>query len=202
MRISHPTLTQGPALKAQANSAFTLAEMMLASGIFSMLVAGLVSAQVFGLKMYVISDAKMTVGADARRVLNNVRDEIRGGKLLYVGNGDNHSFNLLPDNSPRIGNALRVCATTDTNSYVYYYVDTNQCCLSRMVSSNSLVTVIARNVTNQFAFRAEDFQGNALTNYVNNRVINMTLQVLESGWGGTMGQFYQLQTRIARRAIE
>ena len=185
----------------KAAGAFTFLEMMVTMAIFSVLVTATVSSQILGLRMYSAVDAKLTVTADARRVLDNVQGEIKSGKLLFVGNGNSCSFSLLPDSAPRIGNALRICPTTDTNSYIYYFLDTDNC-LKRMVSGDSGVYVVAHNVTNQVVFQAEDFQGNVLTNYENNRVINMTLQVAQIAGGGLVSQNYPLQTRIARRAIE
>jgi prepilin-type N-terminal cleavage/methylation domain-containing protein len=188
--------------------AFTLSEVMVVMAIFSTLVLTIVSAQVYGLRMYTISETKLTVSADARVALNRIRDEIRSGKLLYVGNGDENekNFQFIADNSPHQGNALRICATTDTNRYVYYYVDTNQFTLNRKYSGRDVVQVLARNITNQIVFRAEDFQGNVLTNYVNNRVIRMSLHFYQreyaaNGSGG-LYDYYQLQTKIARRTRE
>jgi len=182
--------------------AFTLAEILVVMAIFSMVVAATISSHLFGLKLYRISDAKLTVTADARRVLDHVRNEIWTGKLLYVGNGNAASFTLIPDLRPHVGNALKICPTTDTNTFVVYFWDAADCTLKRTASSNNLVQVIARNVTNQFVFRAEDFQGNAVTNYQNNRVISMVLQVRQPEWSGTIFEYSQLQTRVARRAIE
>ena len=182
--------------------AFTLAELLVAMAIFSMVVAATVSSQLFGLKMYRISDAKLTVSADARGVLNHLREEVWTGKLLLVGNGDSSMFTLVTDNTPHIGNALKICATTDTNSFVYYYLDANDSALKRMVSSNAQIQTIARNVTNLVVFRAEDFQGNTLSNYLNNRVIRMQLQMRQAEYFGGQSEFYQLQTRLARRAID
>ena len=67
--------------------AFTLPEILVVVAIFSLLVAATVSAQIFGLRMYRISETKLTTTANARRALNFIRDEIRSGKQLYVGNG-------------------------------------------------------------------------------------------------------------------
>ena len=182
--------------------AFTLAELLVAMAIFSMVIAATISSQLFGLRMYRISDAKLTVSADARVVLNHLREEVWTGKLLLVGNGNSSTFSLVADNTPHIGNALKICATTDTNSFVYYYLDAADSALKRMVSSNAQVQVIARNVTNVVVFRAEDFQGNTLSNYLNNRVIRMQLQMRQAEYFGGQSEFYQLQTRLARRAID
>jgi hypothetical protein len=181
---------------------------MTVLAIFSVLVVATVSSQLFGLRMYRLSASKLTLTANARGALNRIRDEVRSGKLLYVGNGDDSSFAFVPANTPHIGNSLKICATTDTNSYVRYYLDADDSCLKRIVSGSGQAEVVARYVTNELVFRAEDFQGNALTNYQNNRVINITLHFCQRAYPlttvGTSGVYenYRLQTRIARRAIE
>lgn len=191
--------TPGP---AKARGAFTLPEIMITLAVFGLVVMATVSSQICGMRLFQISDTKLRIATDARQTLNHLRDEIWSSKLVYVGNGSSNSFSFIPDNHPHIGNALRICATTDTNSYVYYFFDTNSACLMRMVGSNSLMTVIARNVTNQFVFSAEDFQGNTLTNYLNNRVIKMDLEMFQPEFFGSVAEYYHLQTRVTQRAIE
>lgn len=181
---------------------------MTVVAIFTLLVAATVSAQVFGLRMYRISETKLTATAGARSVLNRLQNEIRSAKLLSIGNGDASSFAPVPDNTPHSGNALKICTTTDTNSYVCYFWDATDSSLKRTASGNSLVQTVANNITNQLVFQAEDFQGNVVTNAQNNRVIKMTLQFYQRQYplagaaNGGMYDYYQLQTRIARRAIE
>lgn len=193
-----------------AAGGFTLPEMMTAMAIFSLLIGAVVSSQVFGLRLYKISETKLTNTGEARQAFNRVRNEIWSGKILRVGNGDAYSFNLLADGTPHVGNALRIYPTTDTNNYVYYYVDAADTCLKRMVSGSKKIEVVADYVTNSIAFQAEDFQGNIRSNYAVNRiVIRMNLQFYQheyavaqlknSGW---LGDYYQLQTRVARRAID
>ncbi len=182
--------------------AFTLAEMMIAMAIFSLVLAATLSSQLFGLRMYRIADAKLTVSTDARAVLNHLRGEIWTGKLLLVGNGNSSAFTLVADNTPHCGNALRICPTTDTNNFIYYYLDAVDFSLKRMVSSNAQIQTVARNVTNLVVFRAEDFQGNTLSNYLNNRVIRMQLQMRQAEYFGGLSEYYQLQTRLARRVID
>jgi len=183
-------------------------ETMTAVGILSLLVAAIVSSQVFGLRMYKISETKLSTTAEARSALNRVRSEIWSGKLLYVGNGDAYSFTLAPANSPQRGNALKVCPTENTNNFVYYYVDSNDTCLKRMVSGSKQIEVVADYVTNRLAFQVENYQGNVASNYFkNNRVIRMNLQFYkrEYAYGkgsNSLGESYKLETRVARRAID
>ena len=184
------------------NRAFTLTELMTVMAIFSLVIAGTISAQIFGLRMYRLSDSKLTVSADARRALNTVRSEIWAGKLLYVGQGDSAAFTLIDNSAPHAGNALKICATTDTNNFVCYFLDAGDACLKRRSTSDGVVQILARNVTNALVFQAEDFQGNVVTNNQNNRVIKMALQIYKPAFGSATAEYYQQQTRVARRAIE
>ena len=198
----------GSAASLDCIAAFTLAEMLITIAVFALLVAATVSLQLFASHTYTIAQTKLAATDSGRRALNQVRDEIRSGKLLYVGNGNASSFSLLAGNAPRIGNALRICPTANTNTFTYYYLDTNSCCLNRMVSSNTSVEVISWYITNSLVFQAEDFQGNVVTNDVNNRVIRVTLQYyrweypLTQLGAGCMYDYFQVQTRMARRLIE
>ena len=223
MKLLPPLQSRRTPLLATAARAFTMAEMMTVVGIFSLLAAATVSSQLFGLRLYSITGVKLTVDGAARSALGRVRDEIRSGKLIYVGNGDSSSFTVAADNSPQAGNALKICATTDTNSYVYYFMDATNSRFKRMVSSNSFVQVVASHITNQLVFQAEDFLGNVVTNHQNNRVIRVTMEFYQPVFpsaptansaltaqsaGGAqptnsgMYEQFRLQTRVARRAIE
>jgi len=208
MKLMLHLQSQRSPVPGSAVRGFTLTELLTVVAIFSLLVAATVSSQIFGMRLYRISEAKLAVTADARGTLDRVRDEIRSGRLLYVGNGDSASFRLVADKLPQTGNALRICATTDTNRYVHYHLDAGNSCLTRTVSGDDSVEVIANHVTNQLVFRAEDFQGNVVTNSQNHRVIRMTLQFhrweFPAARAGSDGLYesYQLQTRMARRATE
>jgi type II secretory pathway pseudopilin PulG len=189
-------------------SAFTLTEILIASALFGLVIVGVVYTHVFGLKMATLTNSKLTATENARRALNRVRDEIRSGKILYVGNGDGATFSPIAANSPHVGNALQIYRTVNTNTYVRYYLDAADQSLKRKTSVNGEVEEIASYITNQMVFRAEDHLGNALTNDQNNRVIKMTLEfyqwefpVTRAG-GGNYFDYYRLQTRISRRAIE
>ena len=202
MKLSLKTFVQIKPSAVRTVRAFTLVEMMVAMAIFSMVIAATVSSQLFGLRMYRISDAKLSVSGDARVVLNHLREEVWTGKLLYVGNGNSSAFTLVADNTPHCGNAIRICPTTDTNNFIYYFMDSADSSLKRMVSGSAQIQTVARNVTNLVVFRAEDFQGNTLSNYLNNRVIRMQLQMRKPEYFGGLAEYYQLQTRLARRAID
>ena len=188
--------------------AFTLPEIMSVMALFSLLLLALISSQIMGIKMYRISESKLTATASGRRALDQVRDEIRSGKVLLVGNGSSSTFTPSADNQPNIGNAVQIYATTNTNTFVRYYLDANDDRLKRVKSGSTNVQVIANYVTNDIAFRAENFRGQVLTNNQNNRVIRMVLEFYQWEFPvatvGTNGlyDYYRLQTRITRRTIE
>jgi len=197
-----------PSLLRPGTRAFTLNEILTVVAIFGLLVLATVASQLFGLRMYQISQSKLTITAGARSVLNHARDEIRSGKYLYIGAGTSGSFTPVSGNNVQAGNALKICATSDTNSYVYYFRDDGDSCLKRRVSGSTETQVLARYVTNEVVFQAEDFEGNILTNALNNRVVKVTLQFLQPEYPvasmahGGKYNCYQLQTSISRRSID
>jgi type II secretory pathway pseudopilin PulG len=187
--------------------AFTLAEMMVAMAIFSLVVISVVYSHLFGLKMFNVTSTKLIASHGARAALNHVRDEIRSGKILYVGNGSSSTFTLVATNTPRQGNALQIYPTSDTNNFVRYFRDPADQKLKRKTSASSMVEVVASYITNQVVFYAEDFQGNPMTNDINTRIIKMGLDFCQ--WelpstqvSGGYFDYYRLQTRITRRVIE
>jgi prepilin-type N-terminal cleavage/methylation domain-containing protein len=191
-----------------AGRAFTLPEIIIVMAIFSLVIAGLISAQIFGMRMLTISETKLSATATGRRALNAVRDEIRAGKILVVGNGNNSTFTPIADNTPQIGNALQIHPTTNTTNFVRYYLDPAEERLKRVVSGSSNIQVVANFVTNELPFAVEDFRGNVLTRNRNNRVIRLNLEFYQWGFpiasagSGGMYDYYHLQTRISRRTIE
>ena len=191
-----------------SRSAFTLGELMTALGLFSLVVIGVVYSQLFGMRMFNVTSTRVAASDNARKVLNRVRDDVRSGKLLYVGNGGSAGFTNIPQNGLRQGNALQIYPTTASNVFVRYYLDVATQSLKRTTSGTGQVQVLAPYLTNQIAFVAEDFGGHTLTNDQNNRVIKMVLDfyqwefpVAQAG-AGAFYDYYHLQTRLTRRTIE
>ena len=141
MKLSLKTFVQIKPSAVRTVRAFTLVEMMVAMAIFSMVIAATVSSQLFGLRMYRISDAKLSVSGDARVVLNHLREEVWTGKLLYVGNGNSSAFTLVADNTPHCGNAIRICPTTDTNNFIYYFISDFFNCTSSPIQYRTLFRI-------------------------------------------------------------
>lgn len=192
----------------QPRAGFTLTEMMTAMAIFSLVTTAVVYTHIFGLQLFNISATKLSASANARAALNAVREDIRSAKVLYVGNGTAQSFTRAATNQPRQGNAVQIFPTTNTASYVRYFLDPNSQNLMRVTSASPNPTVVARFLTNRITFAAEDYAGNVLTNDQNNRVIRMSLEfyqwefpVAHAG-AGAYYDYYRLQTRVTRRTIE
>jgi prepilin-type N-terminal cleavage/methylation domain-containing protein len=188
-----------------SRSAFTLTEIMVAMAIFSLVIVSVIYSHVFGMRMYNVTTTKLNASDQARSALNHVQDEIRAARLLYVGNGTASSFTQVSADNPRAGNSVQIYPTTDTNTFVRYYVDAQDLALMRKTSDGQLDR-ISNFVTNQIAFRAEDYKGNALTNDLNNRIIKMTLEFRQWEFSSTRAagnyyDYYCLQTRITRRKV-
>lgn len=195
-------------LRLQNRHAFTLPEMLIALSLFSVLMAGMLGSHLFGLRLYRITETKVSATGAARTALNQVRDEIRAGKMLLVGNGNAAGFTAIGNNTNQIGNALQIYPTTDTNRFVRFFLDTDDNSLKRFTSNDGRLSVVASYITNRLVFSAEDHQGRVLTNSQNNRVIRLTLEFYQwefpiaTAGDGAMYDYYRLNTRITRRTIE
>jgi prepilin-type N-terminal cleavage/methylation domain-containing protein len=185
---------------------FTIAEIMTSMAIFSLVILGVLYSHLFGLRVFNISATRLGASQYSRVALNRVNEDIRSGKLLYVGNGSSTGFTNLAVNNPRIGNALEIYPAAGTNVFIRYFMDSGAQEFKRFDSVSGNVQVIAPFVTNQMVFSAEDYAGNSLTNDQNNRIIRLDLDFYQ--WEFPVAQVgayynsYHLQTRIARRNIE
>ena len=206
---------------------FTLVEMVTTVGVFLFVFTGvLVAVQLFGLRIYTLAATKLVATAGGRKALNQIRDDIREGKMIYVGNCSSavsSSFQLISTNAPQQGNALIIYPTTNLTWYSVYYLDFNTNPLisytNRLIQfnvSNSVTTTYTKTlaiyVTNRIVFDARDFQNNIVSNEqcLDNRLlIEVTMQF--SQWEYPIAKvgpintwnaydYYQLRTRVFRRA--
>jgi len=203
-------LTQSPDREmSRRTRAFTLTELMVTMALFSVVMAALFSAHLMGMRMRRVTETKLSATADARKSLNFVRDDIRMAKSLAVGTGTASGFTLIPDLSQQIGNSVQIYATTNTNSFVRYYIDAAGQSLMRVSSTNKTPQLIADSITNRLAFTAEDFQGTVLTNSQKTRVIRMALEFYQREYAlgkntnaTAQWDYFRVQTRMTRRAID
>jgi type II secretory pathway pseudopilin PulG len=199
---------------------FTLVEMVITVGVFLFIFVGvMVAVQIFGLRIYTLAATKLVATAGGRQALNQIRDQIRQGKMVYVGNCSspiNSSFALIGTTNSQQGNALIIYPTTNTTSYSIYYLDTSTT-TNRLIQfnvSNSVTTytkLLAKYVTNQIVFDMEDWQTHIVTNEqsLDNRLlVRVTMQFSQweyplafvGGVGLNAYDYYQLRTRVFRRA--
>ena len=199
---------------------FTLAEMLITVGVFLFIFTGvMIGIQIFGLRIYTLAATKLVATTGGREALNQIRDQIRGGKIIYVGNCSHpiySSFQLITNTMPQQGNALIVYPSTNTTWYSIYYLDTSTTTnnLIQFNVSNNATTytnILAQYITNNIVFDMENWQGIIVSNeqVLDNRLlVRMTMQFSEweypIAYVGTNGlnayDYYQLRTRVFRRA--
>jgi type II secretory pathway pseudopilin PulG len=199
---------QPQARRRARQRAFTLTEIMVTMGILMMVMAAVIYGHIAGLKMYGYTKAKLGASEMARSAINNLVAEIRTCKRVQVGNGDLTSFAFVADGQEQKGTAVQIYPTLDTNVWIRYYLD-NSAKLLRTTNGTSVREIVAEFITNKVVFAAEDATGAVLTNNVNNRVVSMTLQfyqiqypITPVGTPGAYFDFYQLRTKVTRRALE
>ena len=193
--------------RAAARRAFSLAELLVTMAV-SLFVIGMVMATyAYSFKMMHIVRPKLSATDEARNTLSKVINEVRMASTVRVGSGSAAKFTEAPMNQRQIGNSIEVYSSNNTNNFVRYYWDPNEYALKRFSNADGTVTVMARYVTNQLVFAAEDYAGNVLTNSLNNRVIALTLHfsqiqhpIMPVG-PGYHYEHYKLQTRITRRTL-
>jgi hypothetical protein len=137
--------------------------------------------------------------------------------MVYVGTCSSaigSSFQQLT-NVAQQGNALIVYPTTNTTAYSVFYLDTSTTTnnLVQFNVSNNVTTytkTLASYITNQIVFDARNWNNNIVTNEqsLDNRLlIEVTMQfsqweypIATVGGGVNAYDFYQLRTRVFRRA--
>jgi type II secretory pathway pseudopilin PulG len=195
--------------QARCAAAFTLTELVVTMAIVLLVLAGATASHLFGARLYQITKVKLGANDDARRALSTLIEEVRSAKIVKVGTGDAASFAEMPLDTPQQGTALQIHATTNTNVFIRYFWDPADQSLKRTTSSDAgAVTVVAHYISNSLVFSAEDPLGNVLSNNQNNRVIGVLLQFYQIEYPvvsigpGQHYDYYQLRTRITRRALE
>ena len=198
-------------------SAFTLVEMMMSVWIYLFIFIGvMIAIQIFALRVYTLAATKLSATTGARKTLNNIRDTIREAKTLQVGNWSNSAFAAISGTNAAQGNALEIYPTTNTVPYTIFYLDTstatNYLQEYTVTGTSTNLTTVASYITNSLIFDAEDFQTNIIANNPkNNQVYRMTLQFKQWEYpiafvGTNVGLneygYYQLRTRVCRRALD
>ena len=216
-------------LRRRHHSGFTLVEMMFSSGIYMFVLVGVVVAiQIFALRIYTLAATKITATQGSRKALNQIRDDIRQGKLLQVGQADNTGrFTAISGTNGAVGNALQVFQTTNLAApFSLYYLQTNtingmssNCLIFISVSAASVTNKVnlACYLTNTDIFAAESWDNwptgpitPTTNNVYNNQIYAVKFQFYQweypiavvGGIGLNSYDYYQLRTRICRRATD
>lgn len=196
---------------------FTLVEIFVVSFISLLLVLGITAVQLFAARVYTLAATKLTATAGGRKVMNVLRDQVRGSGGVLVGIYDpvGNTFSNIPFGTLQIGNALVISNANSTYLGTIYFMDPSASNIS-CVSIDTTGTVLPATRTNKivvyvnnyYCFDAEDAFANIMTTPQNNRIIHVKFQF--SQWeyplagvgGGALYDYYQLQTRVAPRIIQ
>ncbi len=197
-----------PLTSRSRRGAFTLTEIMVASALFSLVILGSISANIFGLRLYGITKAKLGASDEAREAVSRLVNEVRSAKVVRVGNGSISGFTNIGMGQAQAGNALQIFPTTNSTPFIRYYWDSTDSRFKRTTDGGGASIVVANYISNQIVFRAEDHLGTVMTNGQNNRVVNLKLEFYQLQYPivnigpGELFDYYKLETRITRRALE
>lgn len=187
---------------------FTLAEIQVSMAIIMLVIGGVISSHIFGLKLNEATRAKLSASDAARNALNRLVGDIRSAKTIQIGSGTYSAFTPVTDGSTQQGSALRIYPSTNTNSYIVYYRDSSDSKLKKASTSATTPITIAEYLTNTVIFTSENHLGTVLTDNQNNRVIGVAMRFYQIRYPittiGSNGyfDFYQVNTKITRRALE
>jgi prepilin-type N-terminal cleavage/methylation domain-containing protein len=161
--------------KTAGECGLTMVEMMVTIAIFVMLIAAFISANIFGLRYDELVCSKLGASEQSRRSFEKLTGDIRASKIWRIGTGSQTTFRPLTNGVLMVGNAIQLCLTTDTNTYIRYYFETNgpfttqpNGRLCRMTSSGDY-TILAQCLTNasgtSMVFSAQNYLGQQMSDY-------------------------------------
>ena len=183
--------------------AFTLPELLIAIAVFGFVIGGVLTANLFGLRIFQITQNKLAASDAARKTLGKISDDIRNCKTAFIANvSSNGMFTALSDGVTQSGAGLILYPTTNTNSYIVYFLNPSDKTFRRTTSATNTTMILAQSITNPIVFRAQDFRGNVLTNSQNNRVIYLELECYQPKRFGVVADYYKLETAVTLRALQ
>lgn len=191
--------------KCRLARGFTLSEIVVAMSVFILVVAGVLSAHLFGLRMFKANESKLITTEWSRRTFGKITDEIRACNSVSILNVDtNGNFTGLLDGETQQGNALQIYQTTNTDSYILYFLNlADQSFRQTMAQPSGTNTIVlAELITNTIVFSAEDLAGNVQTNLLNNRMIHLTLEFYQPQRFMEVEHHYKLETSVTRRSLD
>jgi hypothetical protein len=192
-------------------SGFTVPEYLVTIVLAAVVAGMLLQGYLYGARMHVIARAKLTAGDQARRVVADFTHDIRTATSFEIGSMSSTNFVPVSVGQARSGNAIEIYATSETNSFVRYYLEASgdRYNLRRLtVSSNKVLRadVLANALTNMIVFTAEDPWGNVTTNERPSEIVGVNLsfsQKLFFGSGTNDAKSfidsYQLKAKVNKR---
>lgn len=175
---------------------------MIAMTVFSFLVGGIVFANLYGLSMFRITQTKLSATDNARTVVGKLTEEIRTCKKSWVGNVKNGTFVSLLDGEKRAGNALMIFPTTNTSTYILYFVNPADQTFRRTTSKPVATTILAESITNTIVFQEQSHKGKVLTNNQNNYLVHFNLEFYQPKRHLQISDYYKLETSVTRRSFD
>lgn len=204
MKLHFPTKTTNRRREWGMN----LTELMVTTAIFGLALTGFLALHIFSMRYDLTVKLKLQASNEARNTLSRIAADIRSAGRVRVGAGDATSFVEIPFGKLQQGNALEIQPDkANTNNFIRYFRDENDEFLKR-ANQDGTEVIMARSVTNAMVFSSQDSQGVVLSNNFNNRVIGINLQFLQDRNGGAPGgngflyDYYQISTKVTRRALE
>lgn len=195
--------------RSTACHGFTLVELVTAMGVFGLLTVGVIQVHIMGMRMDQLARSKLGASEESRAAIGKMITEIRSAGVVRVGNGGLTNFQEIAHGDPQAANALQIQPLkSDPNVFVRYYWDGADQKLKRTEDGTTEALIVANSIRNTLVFTAEDAFGRVLTNNQNNRVIGVELEFYQLQYPnvkigpGSLYDFYQLRTKITRRALE
>jgi type II secretory pathway pseudopilin PulG len=165
---------------AGGRRAFTLVELMVASGCLVILIGSVIMCNLFGLAMAVRQQMWLGASDDAAHAVGTLTEDIRSAVSLQVGTNAGGAFTPTGTSGRQAGTALMIftnsTATTSAGPWILYYYDTvsNNLVRSnfygagnggdyRLVSANPITNDVTHPI-----FSEVDFTGNTLGAATNN----------------------------------
>jgi hypothetical protein len=154
--------------------------------------------------MCAITRTKIEKSSDARVAVGKLADEIRSAKITWVGNVDaGGTFQAIPEGQYQTGSALLINPTTNRANFIVYFLNVSDKTFRRFTSASATPVALAATVTNAAIFRAQNYSGNTLTNWQNNRVISVNLEFFQNGGGASPStESFQLHTAVTKRSLD
>lgn len=211
MKLRKDIACRYPSSPLHGLSGMTLVEIMVAMTVFSFAMIGLTYTHIYGLKLDQLVQSKLGASDQSRRAYSVLCNDIRTAKGWAIGNGTDTAFAPVSSGSQQKGNALKLYPTTTTNFvinsniFIIYHFNTNAGELRRRASDSPL-TSIARDLTNNMFFQAEDYRGVIQTTPTYRATIRTRLEFAQYQYpltrvgNGCLYDFYKMEFCVTSHA--